>query len=274
MMILAMSIYTVGATLTSYARDFAILLIARAIQGSGMAMMPLAFSLVREEFPPRLIPQIQGIISAMFGVGILLSLPLGAYISQNYGWQATYHTAIPFILLEDMLVFLFIKESRYRTQQTIDWVGALLLSCTLMSGIIRISEGSRMGWGSSLVIILGLLSLASLTVLVLYERRLENPLIPLTLISNRNMAIANFGIFMVGFTFQLMAQANTFIFEMPRPNGYGLSILETGFWMLPNAVVQLITAPIIGRQLMKIGTKKLSIAGALVAGRACYYSPT
>jgi hypothetical protein len=50
-----------------------------------MAMMPLAFSLVREEFLPKLIPQVQGIISAMFGVGILSSLPIGAYISQNYG---------------------------------------------------------------------------------------------------------------------------------------------------------------------------------------------
>jgi hypothetical protein len=71
---------------------------------------------------------------------------------------------------------------------------------------------------------------------------------------------------MVGFTFQLMAQANTFIFEMPRPNRYGLNILETGFWMLPNVIVQLIAAPILGRQLMRIGTKRLSIAGALVAG--------
>ncbi|MEM1610226.1 MAG: MFS transporter [Sulfolobales archaeon] len=266
MMIIAMSIYTVGAIMTSYAEDFTTLLIARAIQGSGMAMMPLAFSLVREEFPPRLIPQVQGIISAMFGVGILLSLPLGAYISQNYGWQATYHTAIPFILLEDILVVLLIRESRYRVQQKIDWVGAVLLSIALMSGIIGISEGPRMGWGSSLVLGLGLLSLASLTAFIIYERRSSNPLIPLHLISNRNIAIANFGIFMVGFTFQLMAQANTFIFEMPRPNGYGLSILETGFWMLPNAVVQLIAAPILGRQLIRIGTKRLSIAGALVAG--------
>jgi len=123
-----------------------------------------------------------------------------------------------------------------------------------------------MGWGSPLVIGLGLVSLASLTAFILYERRSANPIIPFHLISNRNIAIANFGIFMVGFTFQLMAQANTFIFEVPRPNGYGLSILETGFWMLPNAVVQLIAAPILGRQLMRIDTKRLSIAGALVAG--------
>ena len=146
MMVAAMSIYTVGAVMTSYAQDFTTLLIARAIQGSGMAMMPLAFSLVREEFLPKLIPQVQGIISAMFGVGILLSLPIGAYISQNYGWQATYHTAVPLILLEDVLVFLLIRESRYRAQQKIDWIGAILLSITLMAGIIGISERPRMGF--------------------------------------------------------------------------------------------------------------------------------
>jgi MFS family permease len=178
MMVAAMSIYTVGAVMTSYAQDFTTLLITRAIQGSGMAMMPLAFSLAREEFPPKLIPQVQGIISAMFGVGILLSLPIGTYISQNYGWQATYHTAVPLILLEDVLVFLLIRESRYRAQQKIDWIGAILLSITLMAGIIGISEGPRMGWSSPLVLGLGLVSLASLTAFILYERRSANPIIP------------------------------------------------------------------------------------------------
>jgi len=265
-MILAMSIYTAGAIATSYAQDFTALLAARAVQGAGMAMMPLAFSLVREEFPPRLIPQVQGIISAMFGVGILLSLPLGAYISQNYGWQATYHTAIPFIVLEDIMVILFIRESRYRASQRVDWPGAALLSSALMSGIIGISEGPRTGWGSSTVLTLGSIAVASLIAFIAYERRAGNPLIPTHLISNRNIAVANFGIFMVGFTFQLMAQANTFIFEMPRPNGYGLTILETGLWMVPNAVVQLISAPLLGRSLYRLGAKRMSIIGALVAG--------
>lgn len=264
-MLISMTIYTAGAIVTGYAQDFATLLIARSIQGAGMAMMPLAFSLVREEFPPRLIPQIQGLISAMFGVGILISLPLGAYISQNYGWQATYHTAIPFIVLEDILVFLFIRESRYRSRQPIDWIGAILLSTTLMTGILGISEGPRIGWGSGLVITLCSISIASLIALVIYERRSSNPIVPLNLISSRNIAIANFGIFMVGFTFQLISQVNIFIFEMPRPNGYGLSILEAGLWMIPSVVVQLITAPIIGRHLARIGVKPVSLAGSLVA---------
>jgi MFS family permease len=264
-MLISMTIYTVGATVTGYAEDFTALLIARSIQGAGMAMMPLAFSLVREEFPPRLIPQIQGLISAMFGVGILISLPLGAYISQNYGWQATYHTAIPFIVLEDILVLLLIRESRYRSRQAIDWVGAILLSTTLMTGILGISEGPRIGWGSGLVITLCSISALSLIALVIYERRSRNPIVPLNLISSRNIAIANFGIFMVGFTFQLISQVNIFVFEMPRPNGYGLSILEAGMWMIPSVIVQLITAPIVGRQLVRIGVKPVSLAGSLVA---------
>ncbi len=87
------------------------------MQGVGMAMMPLAFALVREEFPPRMIPQVQGLISAMFGVGMAVSLPLGAYISQTLGWQATYHTVYPFIILEDLMVYLYIRESRIRNPQ-------------------------------------------------------------------------------------------------------------------------------------------------------------
>lgn len=55
MLVLALSIYSVAVTLTGYAPTFHLLLLARALQGLGMAMFPLAFSLIREELPwPRL----------------------------------------------------------------------------------------------------------------------------------------------------------------------------------------------------------------------------
>jgi len=264
-MMIAMLIYTIGASLTGFAINFAMLLISRAIQGVGVAMMPLAFAIVREEFPPRLIPQIQGIISAMFGVGVLISLPLGAYISQNYGWQATYHTIIPFIVLMDILVFLIIRESKYRNPQKIDWIGATILSLSLMSGIIGITEAPRLGWMNFEVIILLVISLLSLIAFAGYERRINNPLIPLFLFSNKNIAVANFGIFLASFVFQLMFQAVTYIFQMPEPNGYALDIFRSGLWMTPAAIVQLLAAPIAGRQLFKIGTKLFAIFGSIIS---------
>jgi MFS family permease len=264
-LMIAMLIYTLGAISTGFANNFTILLISRAIQGIGGAMMPLAFSIVREEFPPRMIPQVQGIISAMFGVGVLISLPLGAYISQYYGWQATYHTVIPFIIALDIVAFIFIRESRYRNPQKIDWLGAIFLSIILMAGIIGVSEAPNLGWSNFEVIVLFLISLSFLIIFALHERRTSNPIIPTYLLSNKNILIANFGIFLAGFVFQLMSQAITYIFQMPQPYGYALGILDTGLFMTPNAIVQLIVAPVAGRNLFKLGAKLMSLIGSSIS---------
>ena len=91
MFLVALGFYTLGVILNGFAPSFHWLLVSRGIQGLGMAIFPLAFSLVREEFPPEMVPQVQGMISAMFGVGMVIALPLGAYVTQNYGWRWTYH---------------------------------------------------------------------------------------------------------------------------------------------------------------------------------------
>lgn len=179
-MVAAMAMYIAGALATGCAPTLEILLTARAIQGAGVAMLSLAFSPVREELPPRVIPQVQGVISAMFGVGILVSLPLGGYISQDYGWQATYHTAIPFIAVEDVLVALTIRESRLRSRQKIDWIGASLLSTALVSGIVGVSAGSGGGWGSlEALSLLGIFG-ASAAAFIAWEVRSDSPRCPRT----------------------------------------------------------------------------------------------
>lgn len=106
--------YAIAVTMTSLSPNFTALIIFRSIQGIGLTMFALAFSLIREEFPRELIPRAQGLVSAAFGIGAAISLPIGAYISQYYGWQTTYHTAIPFVLLVTYLIFTQIRESRYR----------------------------------------------------------------------------------------------------------------------------------------------------------------
>jgi len=261
----ALSTYTAGAFLTGFAPNFTLLLFARAIQGSGMAMMPLSFALVREEFPPRMIPQVQGIISAMFGVGLAVSIPLGAYVSQNLGWQATYHTVMPVIIIEDVLVYLYIRESRLRNPQRIDWVGTSLLTISLSSGLIAITQAPNLGWSNPLIVMLLVLFALSFIVFLVHESSISNPMVPINLLSNRNVITANLGVLLVGFAVQLMGQASTFMFQMPKPLGYGLDILSSGYMIMPSALTQLVTAPLVGRLITRVGARNMAMLGSSVA---------
>ena len=63
------------------------MLVARAIQGIGMSMFPIAFGIVRDVFPREKISIGQGVITSMFASGAVIGLAVGGIIIQNYGWR-------------------------------------------------------------------------------------------------------------------------------------------------------------------------------------------
>jgi MFS family permease len=259
-----MATYAAAVTFTGYAPNFESLLVARAIQGLGMAMFPLAFSLIREEFPPQMVPTAQGVVSAMFGVGIIIALPVGAYIAQNFGWRATYHTATPIAALLTLAIWLYIQESRYRTPRKVDLFGIALFALAAASFLLAISRGPDWGWTSQRIVTLFLLSVASVAVFILHELTTDNPFIPRD-IFNRNVAAATFAILIVAYAFQMNSQNLSYLLQMPPPYGYGLTVLQTGLYMLPPAAVQIIVAPLAGRTMWRLGAKKIAVAGVAFA---------
>jgi len=264
MLVLVLSIYSVAVTFTGYAPSFPLLLLARGLQGLGMAMFPLAFSLIREEFPPEMVPTAQGIISAMFGAGIIVALPLGAYLSQSFGWRATYHTVTPFAVLLTVLIATYIRESRYKTPRPVDYVGIGLFALTASSFLVAVSEAPTWGWASGQTLAFFALAAAAGAALAAQEAIAEHPFIPRDVL-NRNVVAATTAIFMVAYAFQMSSQNLSYLFEMPPPYGYGLDILSTGLHMTPMAVVQMVGAPIAGRLLWRVGAKRMSVAGVVLA---------
>lgn len=261
---IVMAAYAVAVTFTGYAPNFGSLLLSRAIQGMGMAMFPLAFSLIREEFPPHMVPTAQGVVSAMFGVGIIIALPVGAYIAQNYGWRATYHTATPIAVLLTYLIVTYIRESRYRTPRKIDFVGVALFSSMAASFLLAISKGPDWGWFSPRITSLFILSAVSAAVFVIHELITDSPFIPRD-IFNRNVIAATIAILIVAYAFQMNSQNLSYLFQMPPPYGYGLTILQTGLYMLPPAMVQIIVAPLSGRLMWRLGAKRIASVGVVFA---------
>ncbi|BES80493.1 MFS transporter [Pyrodictium abyssi] len=263
--LIALAVYTLGVTFAGFAPTFHALLLARALQGIGMAIFPLGFTIVREEFPPRMVPQVQGMISAMFGVGIVVALPLGSYIAENYGWELTYHTVAPFAILMLVLSARVLRESRYINPGKLDVPGAVLLSLFAASGLVAVTRAPDTGLTAPSTLAMFALSLASLTLLIVRELKTDNPLIPVSLLTSRNVLITNLWIFLAGFAVQMMNQAITYLFQMQPPYGYSKTILESGLLMTPSAIAMLFIAPLVGRAMTRIGVKPFIQLGALLA---------
>src|ERR1043166_5149449 len=113
-----MIIYAVGVSLSGVATNIYFMLIARAIQGIGLSMFPIAFGIVRDQFPREKISIGQGVITSMFASGAVMGLLFGGTIIQDYGWQATFFTIIPIAITLLAVIRRFIKvDEESRTQQ-------------------------------------------------------------------------------------------------------------------------------------------------------------
>ncbi len=98
-LLIIMVIYTAGVSVGGFANDIYTLIVSRAIQGIGMSMFPIAFGIVRDQFPKEKISIAQGAITSMFAAGSVIGLSIGAVIVQHFGWRMTFFSIIPISII-------------------------------------------------------------------------------------------------------------------------------------------------------------------------------
>ena len=262
-------LYALAVSVTGFSPTFEFMVASRAAQGVGLTVFPLAMSLVREEFPREMVPRAQGLLSALFGVGFAVSLPLGSFVSQAYGWRFTYHSAIPFVVAIAVACILLLRESPYRRPNAfVDYAGAGVLAGALALIVLGLSQGPAWGWTSPAV--LGMLVGGALLLLpvgfieLLLHRRGREVILDVRLLSQRNVLVANLVLTISGLGMFLAFQALTFRLEYPHPVGFDQTIFETGLSFVAFAAAMLVVAPLASLIVTRVGTKPLTIAGCLV----------
>ncbi len=124
-----MIIYTIGVSMAGFSTSIYFLLVTRALQGFGMSVFPIVFSIVRDKFPREKISIGNGMISCLIAAGAAIGLMVGGTIIKDYGWQATFFTIIPIAiaLLITIWRFIHIDEqlSGRRSLQRVDDSGEI-----------------------------------------------------------------------------------------------------------------------------------------------------
>jgi MFS family permease len=254
---------TVGAALAGIATSISVMIAARAIQGVGSAAIPLAFGIIRDEFPREkvrtAVSTISGLAAAGSGAGLVLTGPIVNAL--NYHWLFW----IPAIIvgLATVAAFLLVPESPNRTPVRINWLAALLLSAWLVSLLLGISKGSSWGWTSGSVdgLLLGSVVLAVAWIAV--ESRSDQPLIdmrmmrmPAVLTTNLVAAFLGFGLY----------SALTFLpqfLQAPSATGYGFGagVTESGLLLLPMSGLMFLFGALSGPLAGRFGAKAVIVSG-------------
>jgi EmrB/QacA subfamily drug resistance transporter len=244
-----------------------VLVAGRAIQGLGGAVFPLAFGIIRDEFPREKVPQAIGLISATFGIGGGAGLVLSGLIVDHLAYEWIFWLAFVVVAGAAVTAHLYVPESPVRVPAKIDWAGAALLSAGLASLLLAVSEGNAWGWGSARIV--GLLTVAA-AILALWawlETRVAEPLVDMRMMRRRGVWTTNLTGLLVGFgmfgSFILTPQ----LVQTPEATGYGfgLTVTQAGLIMLPSTVVMLVAGPVSGWLGSRVGSRLPVLLGTAVA---------
>ncbi len=258
--------FAAGTLLAAVSNSIGMLIAARAVQGVGAAAFPLAFGLVRDQFPRERVPVAIGLISSTFGIGFGIGMVVAGPITDALSWRWIFWLALVVIVAGLLAVIAFIEESAVRSPGRVDWIGVVLLSGGVVALLLGISQGKPWGWGSPGVIGLFVTAAVVLGVFVVVERRIREPLIDIGLLSRPAVAVPHVASFVLGFAlfgaFTLVPQ----LAQTPSSFGYGFdaSVTESGLFMLPMAVTMLIASPLAGRIGMAFGFKLPLVLACLV----------
>jgi EmrB/QacA subfamily drug resistance transporter len=270
MMMITLMCFAAGAFVSAVSTSIWPMIAGRAVQGIGGAIFPLAYGIIRDEFPRERVGSAIGLVSATFGIGGGIGLVAAGPIVEHMSYHWLYWFGLMVVLVSALLTYLFVPESPVKTPARIDWGGAALLSAGLVALLGAVSEGNGWGWLSLRVVWLVALGLALLVLLVTYELGRREPLVDMRMSAQRAVLTPNLAGFLVGFgmfgSFIIIPQ---FVQVSPDSGyGFGASITKAGVFMLPSTVGMMVSGPLAGWVGNKFGSKLSLMIGCLAEALA------
>jgi EmrB/QacA subfamily drug resistance transporter len=253
-----------GSLLAALTHSLVVMIVARAIQGLGGAIFPLAFGIVRDAFPPHRVAGGIALISALLGIGGGLGIVLAGPIIDNLGYHWLFWIPLVLVILATVLAVIAIPASTQRAPGRIHWLGLGLLSGWLIALLLGVSEAPTWGWGSPKTLALFAASLVLIVLWVRAESRSRFPLTDMRMMRQRGVATVNAAAFLLGFgMYSAFVIVPQFVQE-PASTGYGFgaSVTQGGLFLLPATITMMIFSPIGGRLSSTVGSRVPLIAGA------------
>src|SRR4051794_10977743 len=166
-----------GTLISAIASSLWLMILGRVIQGAGGGIFPLAFSIIRDEFPNERVPGAIGLVSSLLGIGGGAGVVFAGVISQNLSYHWLFWFPLAAIVATAYLTWRYIPESPGKTPAEINYRAAALMTVGISAVLLGITETSTWGWGSPKT--LGLTALGLLVTLawIREELRSREPLV-------------------------------------------------------------------------------------------------
>ncbi|MCX5360656.1 MFS transporter [Streptomyces sp. NBC_00124] len=262
-LLLGLAVFGGGSVFGYFADSSTTVIAARAVMGTGAAMiMPATLSLLASTFPRAERAKAITVWTATSGVAIAAGPLVAGALLENHDWTSTFLINVPVAALAIVGALVLVPPSKARDKGRIDYVGGLLSVVWIGSLVYMIIEGPHFGWGVKAIgaaVVAG----AGLLAFVLWELRHPRPVVDVRRFTDRgftgsNLAVALFFLAVFG-AFYYLTQHLQFVL--------GYSALETGLRMLPLAGAVFVGSALTAFLTPRVGMKWTVTAG-MVGGTA------
>src|ERR1700710_471680 len=143
---------SIGSLLAAVATNISVMIVARGIQGVGGGVLPLAFGIIRDEFPRDKVSGAVGALASLAAVGAGAGIVVAGPIVDALDYHWLFWLPMILTVAAAVAAHLFVPESPVRTAGRISWLPAVLLSAWLVALLVALSEAPMWGWKSGRVI--------------------------------------------------------------------------------------------------------------------------
>ena len=264
--LLGIAVFTLASALCGFATSQEMLIVARAVQGFGGAVVSaVALSLMMTLFTePAERAKAMGVFGFVAAGGGSLGVLLGGILTDVLDWHWIFLVNVPVGIAVVALSLTMIPSARVPTgAKRLDVAGAVTVTGSLMIAVYAIVNGNGVGWLTGRT--LGLLALAGalFAVFLVIETRTSSPLMPLSLFRLRNLSTAN----VVGVLWSAAMFAWFFLSALYLQLVLGYSPLEVGLAFLPgNLIMGALSIGLSAKLVMRFGIRPPLAVGLLLAG--------
>ncbi|MGI5127255.1 MFS transporter [Pseudonocardia sp. CA-107938] len=263
-------VFTGASLVSGLAADAGMLIVARAAQGVGAAMLsPSALSIVTTTFhgPDR--NKALGVWAALGGAGAAIGVVLGGLFTAGPGWRWVFFINVPTVVLVAVVLPMLLPGGAAERRGRVDAPGALLATggmAALIYGLVRAGDA---GWGDRLTLAGLVVGVVLLAVFLGVERRVGNPLVPLRALTRRPVVAGN----LVMLVASGLLLSNFFLGSQYLQHVLRFDPLSTGLLFLPVALVIGLGTHVGVRIVGRFGGRPAAVAGfALAAAGALMLS--
>jgi EmrB/QacA subfamily drug resistance transporter len=268
--VIGLGTFTAGSAAAALAPSLELLLVARAVQGIGGAIVtPLSLTLLTAAVPAARRGLAIGAWSGISGLGVGLGPVVGGAVVEDVSWHWIFWLNVPIGALTILLALRTLNESR-GTATRLDIPGLALAGLGLLGIVFGLVRGNQAGWSSAEVLASLAVGATMIGCFVRWELRASAPMLPMRFFQSRTFAATN----AVSFLMYVGLFGSAFLLAQYLQTGHGYSPLEAGIRTLPWTAVPLFVAPIAGALSDRIGGRPLMIGGLAMQATALAWIAT